>query len=685
MSEPYDETAAVVDQIASDLAECRQRGVEWLDRNTQKQARVSAIGLQRLAQHYVGAKQLAVPGRIAQIKTLLRHALDELTRQGDDADARLIRDLFFGESTQTVTKSAGVLLDLARKNSGEPSEARFREWRTTAFRAFAGFLIQFVDRAQRESIVSPDPATFSDPENGTPPPEPVAHAAAAAGAEPDLLQVTTGYVGERGDRFIELLANAVNVTIVGFTHDQLTTALSESLALKRTRLGRPDAFWNSLRIVFLGDSLLDYVNDEREESPDRGEAVRERRRAMTWGRRSVRLFLRRTLSTRWFLFESPFLPPFAGTLFELPNRKHIVQLIIRRPFRATADNLYLEFEDLADEYLASAFEDVVRNSIADNKAVPIGIPSGQKFQCKGRRFRQNILRDGSAARMWLPMVLIVTTRQKGGQIEPMLQMRTEDNAVREINKLSHLSGHVFQEDHSRSYGASPVSVPLSFDITADCTIGAAQRRVQMETGDDAPPALRPVTTGSYQHPDKEHLFFFVYSLHLPDDFDFPSRSEMHQFPLPELLAIRANHALRVAEQLCQRTELPSRLWAAAAEIVSLNLALHDYAELGQKILDLADQPRAALNSTTDEIRRLIERTTATYASPGKEIQIMGLSGWQYREFFTVLMPLYADIGVPRAADQLNLLLNDECKCAARDRLAELYQDEDLMRLMPIEL
>ena len=283
------------------------------------------------------------------------------------------------------------------------------------------------------------------------------------------------------------------------------------------------------------------------------------------------------------------------------------------------------------------------------------------------------------------MVLIVTTRQKGGQIEPMLQMRTEDNAVREINKLSHLSGHVFQEDHSRSYGALPVSVPLSFDISADCTMGAAQRRVQMETGDDATPALQPVTTGRYRHPDKEHLFFFVYSLHLPDDFDFPSRSEMHQFPLPELLAIRANHALRVAEQLCQRTELPSRLWAAAAEIVSLNLVLHDYTELGQKILDLADERRAAHNSTAGEIRRLIDRTTAIYASAGKEIQIVGLSGWQYREFFTALIPLYADIGVPGAADQLNLLLNDEFKCAARDRLAELYQDEDLMRSMPIEL
>jgi hypothetical protein len=39
-------------------------------------------------------------------------------------------------------------------------------------------------------------------------------------------------------------------------------------------------------------------------------------------------------------------------------------------------------------------------------------------------------------------------------------------------------------------------------------------------------------------------------------------------------------------------------------------------------------------------------------SNGREVQIAGLSGLQYREFFTMLLPLYEQFGVPGAAAQL---------------------------------
>jgi hypothetical protein len=64
---------------------------------------------------------------------------------------------------------------------------------------------------------------------------------------------------------------------------------------------------------------------------------------------------------------------------------------------------------------------------------------------------------------------------------------------------------------------------------------------------------------------------------------------------------------------------------------------------------------------------------------------MGLSGLQYREFFTMLLPLYDDIGVPGAAELLKAVREDESKRRAMERLSALYQDEDLMSSIPIEI
>ena len=100
--------------------------------------------------------------------------------------------------------------------------------------------------------------------------------------------------------------------------------LEDALARKRAALNDPDAFWRSLRIVFFSDQLLDSITDERPEYPDRREAFRQRRLAAVYGRRSVTVFLRRIRATRWTVYESPFVPPVVGTLFELPTGRRVV-------------------------------------------------------------------------------------------------------------------------------------------------------------------------------------------------------------------------------------------------------------------------------------------------------------------------------------------------------------------------
>ena len=43
----------------------------------------------------------------------------------------------------------------------------------------------------------------------------------------------------------------------------------------------------------------------------------------------------------------------------------------------------------------------------------------------------------------------------------------------------------------------------------------------------------------------------------------------------------------------------------------------------------------------------------------------GLSGLQFREFYAILLPFYASVGVPGAAEHLALLDEDDTKRAAR--------------------
>ena len=70
----------------------------------------------------------------------------------NEADAQFLGDVFFGDSLNRVTKSAGELLDIARKKSGYSTEALFRQARRDALAEFARFLPSFVEAAKRGTM-----------------------------------------------------------------------------------------------------------------------------------------------------------------------------------------------------------------------------------------------------------------------------------------------------------------------------------------------------------------------------------------------------------------------------------------------------------------------------------------------------------------------------------------------------
>ncbi len=648
-------------EVAEDLADCRQRGLDWLDRSTSTQRAVRAVSLRALAADYVTARSLPASGRIAQIKVLLADGMTELGRQGNAADASLLRELYFGSSFEGTIPPPGELLQTARTKSGE-SETAFRERRSSLLRSFAQFLVQFVQSATRLAA-----GTDARPD----------------GASRHHQPPRTGFAADNA-HFTELLANAVNATIIGITNDRLLPAIRVALERKR-ELGGPDAFWNSLRIVFLGESLLAAVNDEREEFNDPQEALRQRHMDRTWARRSISVFLKRTHSTSWALYDWPYLPVLTGSLFEFRDGSKLAHLLIRPPRRSASDYLFIDVNDNVDRFSA-VFDDIVHHSVSDTMIVPVGAPAGQVFQCNEVRLHARVLKDGSGASGWLPMVIVITSRLRNGKAEAFLQLRTVQNAAREENRLSHLGGHILQEDRVRPSGGPVPEVPRAFDLSHETPLSAARRLVRDATGADPGTALRAVTTGNYLYPDKEHLFFFVFALELPESLHLPRQAEMHPFRLAELLAIRANQVLASALHLCRRTDLSQCAFATAAEVLALNLTLHDRADLADMMLRLADEAdadRAAAAASISELMAV--RTAPSSMDPSQEMPLEGLAGWHFREFFSTLLPLYAEIGIEEATDLAACIEADERKRAARDRLAEMYQDEHVVSVLPMDL
>jgi hypothetical protein len=669
-----------VDAIALELAACRQRGIERLDVSSHNQTAVQIPVLQSLASEYVLVRQLHAHGRIQQLKFLFRDAIKAFAVE-NEGDALLVGDLFFGDSLNRVTKSAGELLDLARRRSGYRTEALFRQVRRTAFTEFARFLPDFVEDAKLGNARNARPGGVATgsvsvlPELTTP-----AYNESAPDPEVQRQEVETGYV-VNGEHFTRLLAEAANATIVGFTNEKLASMLRTALDRKRAAQQRPDACWDSLRVVFLSDTLLDLVNDERREYPSQEEALRRRREAAMHGRRTVSVFLRGLPAARWTTYESTYLPPLVGTLFEMPNGRRIVQLLIRRPQRAAEDHLYLQMEDTQGHYFSAAFEEIVHSSVDDNKVVPVGSPAGppdaERFRVTGTRYRQNVLKDLSRATGWLPLVLVITWRTRGGRAEPLLQLRTKLNASRELDRLSHLSGHILEDDRARlpDFGLEDV-VPMR----------AARRRVQMETSEEDSGLLQPVRTSSYIHPDKENLFFFVYSCEFPEGFQPSGQAEMYPVSLPELMSIRENQTLRLALQLCESPPMRGKARADAFEIAALNLILHGHSEVARKLTNARSHGSAGIARVAPEIRDLEEQTRQTWAGlEQNEVVLMGLSGLQYREFFSLLLPYYESVGVAEAADHLRIIREDENARRAVARLAKLYHDESVIESIPFEL
>ena len=154
-------------KVAAELGVCQRRGIELLDLDTGNQDPVRIGELEQLAESYVRIRELELQGRIARIKRLLRDALAEYHRKGNEADAELISDLFFGSYPDTVTAKASELLESAAKKRGVAAGDRdkFKTVCTATLGSFAPFLVTFA--IHPSGALQSEPLPQDDTDNDT--------------------------------------------------------------------------------------------------------------------------------------------------------------------------------------------------------------------------------------------------------------------------------------------------------------------------------------------------------------------------------------------------------------------------------------------------------------------------------------------------------------------------------------
>lgn len=485
------------------------------------------------------------------------------------------------------------------------------------------------------------------------------------------------------DIFIQQLSVASRVTIVGLTNVRLRDFLEEAIKRKRMVDG-PNAFWSSIRVVFSSKALLNFMHDELDtEFPKRNEATHARSQQADYGRKAVGSFLLRAhRPSLWMMCEYPFLPPFVGTMLEMPDGSKHIQVATLRPSYSVADYLFLEFSQRAGEiaYYQAAFEEIVHHSEQVDEITLVGVPAepiGQGFYCHGARFRRAVLSEGRDPADWLPGVVLCSYREGSTGAQPLLQIRTRSNAAREIHRISHVSGYVRLQDCEEN----SLDAHTEFRLTESAVYNAAVRKLREELSLNGEPEL--IDQLPYYSSNTESLYFYLFAHRMPaDTHRFPAEVRILPWTMLDLLRLRDYQVLSQVETFLQ-ARIPTDQATVVARVLSLNLMVGGRKDLARRLMDEAHL-RESTNALLDEVRNLRESVVPRQLAPSGG-PVIGLAGLQFREFFSWLLPFYETISVPGAKDELDRISDDPESKVALERLTALYRSASDMKLMSAEI
>ena len=395
------------------------------------------------------------------------------------------------------------------------------------------------------------------------------------------------------------------------------------------------------------------------------------------------LLLRLGTTGRWKLYSHPYSLPLIGNLFFFSGDAPVVQLAVTRESKGEGHSLYIDFLERVDADMEHAFRDVISSSHEDHEIVVVGYPGlGDAFNYKEARFRRSILIEGQNISDWLAAVVIVTWRTGDRGPELLLQVNTPKNSTREMGKASHVSGYINECDQRPPSENQGVEARHDrFTIGVGAAANAAAREL-LEIG-LARPAPVFVGTVPFIYFDKENLFFFLFRQEIPRRQSFDDSVLMFNWTLDELVRVRRHHVLSNAIKLLD-AQIRGEQLKRAARLIECNLRAHGDFELATNVASLgtADKPETNLSKC---LKKAMEETVVFKYSGGIAVYVEGIAGLQYRAFFSHLLPNYAEIGVPGAAKMLEDIRNDERRATAVKDLQALYQNEEFMTSVPIEV
>ncbi|GIF17374.1 SAM-dependent methyltransferase [Actinoplanes tereljensis] len=480
--------------------------------------------------------------------------------------------------------------------------------------------------------------------------------------------IVATHTGSDQARMTALLTEADSVTIVGVTNSWLPECLEQALH------GRP-RFWDRLDIVFLGEEVLPYVNDELSaDFPVPAQALKERtRRAGQAKRRIMSLLLREGAAGHWSLHSHPFALPFTGNLFVFRDGRRRVQLGVTRPTRSESDNLRIDFIDRFDQSFEAIFSEIVNASREEHEVILVGSPgrTSDHFLCQSARFRRSILEGGNSTTDWLPAVVAITWRIGPSGPEPLLQLNSPTNSTREMGKVSHVSGYINQLDHSASTGVSS-DIAGSFEISWGEAESAVRRELQDDFGITEAPAPQPLTTVPFYYHDKENFVFYLLTQQISKATVFGEHTRMFGWTPADLMRIRQNQLLtRVIEVFDHPMSAEQR--RRTLRLLLANLEVHGETETA-RLVRRYGKLNAAPAELVEAVARRVAATTHHRYVKGTEIRVSGIAGLQYRVFFSHLLPAYVGLGVEGATEILADIRSDESADAIR--LARLGWDVD---------
>jgi hypothetical protein len=122
----------------------------------------------------------------------------------------------------------------------------------------------------------------------------------------------------------------------------------------------------------------------------------------------------------------------------------------------------------------------------------------------------------------------------------------------------------------------------------------------------------------------------------------------------------------------------------AAQVLANNLILHRHDNVAKLLIE-AVQAGNGFQLVQRKLRELMEQCRVYYLFHNKKRQILGLAEFQYREFFTSLVPAYAEIGVDGAQECQAWTKADESATKALKRLRQYYSDETTIRTVGLTI